>query len=71
MRDGVLKEELHIENAHDYVFGMAVGEINIGFSGYYNTVHRGEQPDDATRKEIAQIIIRRLPEIRQAVYFEE
>jgi len=68
--DSEFSKELHLEKPSDFIFGMIIGEIHIGFSSYYNQVH-GEFINDMARKEVAQIIIRRLPEIRQAVYFEE
>ncbi len=68
--DSEFSKELHLEKPGDFVFGMIIGEITIAFSSYYNQAH-GQFIDDVIRKEVAQIIIRRLPEMRQAIYFEE
>jgi len=70
MQDTEFSKQLHVENVPDFVFGMAIGEINMGFSSHYKTVHN-ELLGDEGRKEVSEIIIRRLPEIRQAIYFEE
>ena len=68
--DSEFSKELHLEKPTDFVFGMIIGEVTTAFGSYYNQVH-DQFIDDTINKEVAQIIIRRLPEIRQAVYFEE
>ena len=64
------RRAFHIKNSEDFVFGLAYGGINFSFSGYFDASHQ-RQPDAEELKEITDIVLRRLPEIKQAISFEE
>jgi len=64
------RKAFHIKNSEDFVFGLAYGGINSIFSGYYASLHQ-RQPDAEEFEEISKVILRRLPEIKKAISFEE
>ena len=68
--DPRVKQTFHIEKLEDFLFGMMYGEINCTFSSYFTTIkHR--KPDQSELHEVSQVILKRLPEIRNAIYFTE
>ena len=68
--DEKTRKAFHIKNSEDFVFGVAYGKINASFSGYYAAFHQ-RPPDAEELVEISDIIIRRLPEVRKSIFFEE
>jgi len=68
--DENMKKAFHINNTEDFVFGLAYGGINASFSGYFTTSHR-TLPSAEELTEITDIILRRLPEIKKSISFEE
>ena len=64
------RKAFHINNSEDFVFGLAYGGINSSFSGYFESLHQ-RQPDAEELEQITNIILRRLPEIKKAISFEE
>jgi len=68
--DEPIKKSLHMKNFEEFVFGMAYGFINATFSSYFITSHM-MPPNAEELAEVTNIISRRLPEVRKAIYFEE
>ena len=66
----IVRNSFHIENAEDFAFGMAYGEITATFSSYL-TASRRMLPTADELTEVSAIILRRMPEIKNAVSFEE
>lgn len=65
-----VKQALHLKSPEDFVFGMFYGELNSSISSYFTTVKR-RMPDLVELAEITDIILKRLPEIRNSIYFTE
>jgi len=68
--DEKARKAFHIKNSEDFVFGIAYGQINSSFSGYFASFYQ-RQADAEELAEISDIVLRRLPEIRKAIFFEE
>ena len=66
----MVRNSFHIKNIEDFAFGMAYGEINSTFSSYF-TASRRALPSADELAEISDIILRRLPELRKSIFFEE
>ncbi|HEX5457396.1 MAG TPA: hypothetical protein VFX64_03315 [Candidatus Nitrosotalea sp.] len=49
---------------------MFYGELNSSISSYFTTVKRSK-PDPTELGEISDIVLKRLPEIRNSIYFSE
>ena len=69
-QDEYVKRAFHIEKVEDFVFGLAYGEINMGFSGWFTMTH-SRQPTTEELKETSNIVLKRLPEIRKEIFFQE
>ncbi|MGI0082144.1 MAG: hypothetical protein ACREAF_00715 [Nitrosopumilaceae archaeon] len=66
----IVKQEFHVEKIEDFLFGMFYQEITSTFSTFYTTFkHR--RPNESELQEIVQVVLKRLPEIRNAIYFTE
>ena len=70
LQDEHLKRAFHIEKVEDFVFGLIYGEINMGFSGWFGMIHNRQKTTEEL-KETADIILKRLPDIRKEIFFQE
>ncbi|MCE9651496.1 MAG: hypothetical protein K8Q89_00290 [Nitrosarchaeum sp.] len=68
--DPKVKQGFHLTNVEDFVFGMVYDEIFHKFGNHFTTFNR-RLPNQSENDEIVQVIIKRLAEIRQAIYFKE
>lgn len=63
-----VKQALQIENSQDFVFGMAYGEILQAFSDNFVMHHNRIATKDEIN-ELNEVIMRRLKEIREVIFF--
>jgi len=68
--DEEVRKAFHIKNSDDFVFGVAYGGINASFSGYFVAFHQ-RQLNAEELVEVSEIVLRRLPEIKKSISFEE
>jgi hypothetical protein len=66
-RDPYLKSHLQIKEENDFVMGLAWGKIYTEFVAYL-IASRGSSYDDEEGDKIAQIVMRRSAEIRNAIF---
>jgi hypothetical protein len=68
--DEPVRKGFHIKNFEEFVFGVAYGYINAIFSGYFTSTHK-TLPNAEELSQVIDIILRRLPEVRKAIFFDE
>jgi len=68
--DEKVRRAFHINHVPDFAFGLAYGQINQGFASYYVAIHRS-QPTAEELKDVSDVVLRRMPEIRKAIFFQE
>ena len=66
-RDPHFKTRLQIKEENDFVMGLAWGKIYTEFVAYL-IASRGSSFDDEEGRQIAQIVMRRSSEIRNAIF---
>jgi hypothetical protein len=61
------KARFQIKNEDDFALGIALGAIYSAFSVIFSSMHE-RHPDEEERLEIGDIIFKRIPEIREAIF---
>ena len=67
--DPQIKTAFQLKNPEEFVFGRAYGQIFQSFSSYFPTINKRLATEEELQ-EVSQVIIRRLPELRQAIFFD-
>ncbi|HKI09549.1 MAG TPA: hypothetical protein VKA09_14235 [Nitrososphaeraceae archaeon] len=62
-----MKEELHLKEEEDYVFGLAMGYVIGTFEAFYRLVYL-KAPSAEDSSEVIRIILRRSRDIRDAIF---
>jgi|APSaa5957512535_1039671.scaffolds.fasta_scaffold03812_6 hypothetical protein len=66
----LIKQGFQLNNIEEFVFGIEYGTITQAYSNYFNSIHfRIPTPEEGD--EITQVVLKRLPEIKKAIYFSE
>ena len=68
LQDKEIAQLLHVKSIEDFIFGSIYGSIIGNVNGYFSLVkHR--LPNQEELKEIGDVIVKRLPEIREKIFF--
>lgn len=59
---------LHVKSIEDFIFGTIYGSIIGNVNGYFTLVKNG-LPNQEELIEIGEVILKRLPEIREKIFF--
>jgi len=65
-----VKQGFQLKNIEEFVFGIEYGTITNAYGNYFKSVHF-RIPTDEEADEMTEVIMKRLPEIKKAIYFEE
>lgn len=66
-RNKEAKEILHFKDEEDFTYGMAYGGIVFGFSQYAELI-LGRKPTDEEIFEVKGIIVKRMREVKDAIF---
>jgi len=67
-QDKEMAQLLHVKSIEDFIFGSIYGSIIGNVNGYFTLVKNG-LPNQEELKEISEVIVKRLPEIKEKIFF--
>ncbi len=67
-QDQEVAKSLHVKSIEDFIFGSIYGNIS-GIVNAYFTFIKNRKATQEEFQEIAQITLKRLPEIREKIFF--